>query len=183
MFFTKEDILKIQKGLADAGIKDSQMEEAIYLKNNDTISIVQNGINKKINVLDFINQLDDLRQDNFINLSDRYDEYYISLSDAIKLIPEQKRNEGLVITFQGENGDWKMYQFKGDLTQFNHEEFWNDLYDIGYSGDFSEKPLSPKIGFAYFCTDRQTTEGATNGIMIYHKGNNMWVDALGRVVS
>lgn len=130
MFFTKEDILKIQKGLADAGIKDSQMEEAIYLKNNDTISIVQNGINKKINVLDFINQLDDLRQDNFINLSDRYDEYYISLSDAIKLIPEQKRNEGLVITFQGENGDWKMYQFKGDLTQFNHEEAWDDLYDF-----------------------------------------------------
>ena len=35
----------------------------------------------------------------------------------------------------------------------------------------------------YFCTDKQTTEGASNGIMIYHKGNNVWVDALGRVVS
>lgn len=39
------------------------------------------------------------------------------------------------------------------------------------------------VGFAYFCVDRQTTEGTTNGIMIYHKGDDIWVDALGRVVS
>lgn len=36
---------------------------------------------------------------------------------------------------------------------------------------------------AYFCTDKQTTEGITNGIMIYYKGDSVWVDALGRVVS
>ena len=35
----------------------------------------------------------------------------------------------------------------------------------------------------YFCTDKQSTEGGTNGIEIIHKGNNVWVDALGRVVS
>ena len=53
-------------------------------------------------------------------------------------------------------------------------------------GNFSNKPLASsgiKVGFQYFCTDRQTTEGSTNGIMIYHKGNDVWVDALGRVVS
>ena len=50
-------------------------------------------------------------------------------------------------------------------------------------GTFSQKPASSKEGHAYFCTDRQTQEGATEGIMIYHKGNNVWVDALGRVVS
>ena len=54
------------------------------------------------------------------------------------------------------------------------------------SGTFSEKPNSStgiKVGFAYFCTDRQTTEGSTDGIMIYHKGEDVWVDALGRVIS
>lgn len=51
------------------------------------------------------------------------------------------------------------------------------------NGVFENKPISPRRGFAYFCTDRQTAEGGTNGIMIYHKGNNVWVDALGRVVN
>ncbi len=58
-----------------------------------------------------------------------------------------------------------------------------DSADIFHSGSFGYKPTSPKIGFAYFCTNKQTTEGAIDGIMIYHKGNDVWVDALGRVVS
>lgn len=49
-------------------------------------------------------------------------------------------------------------------------------------GTFNNKPYNSPIGFAFFCTDKQTAEGSTNGIMIYHKGNNVWVDALGRVV-
>lgn len=57
--------------------------------------------------------------------------------------------------------------------------------DINYKGTFSEKPIGDDIpiGFEYFCTDKQTVEGTTNGIMIYHKGGGVWVDALGRVVS
>lgn len=53
------------------------------------------------------------------------------------------------------------------------------------SGTFAQKPAAADIyvGFKYFCTNRQTTEGATDGIEIIHKGNNVWVDALGRVVS
>lgn len=39
------------------------------------------------------------------------------------------------------------------------------------------------VGFAYFCTDRQTEDGASNGIMIYHKGEDVWVDALGRIIT
>ena len=55
------------------------------------------------------------------------------------------------------------------------------------SGTFANKPTVSAnrmpVGFKYFCTDRQTTEGATDGIEIIHKGNDVWVDALGRVVS
>jgi hypothetical protein len=50
-------------------------------------------------------------------------------------------------------------------------------------GTFADKPSNVNIGFRYFCTDRQTTEGATDGMDIIYKGNNVWVDALGRVVS
>lgn len=51
------------------------------------------------------------------------------------------------------------------------------------SGTFADKPTEVEIGYAYFCTDKQTTEGSTNGIMIYYKGDNVWVDALGRVIN
>ena len=54
------------------------------------------------------------------------------------------------------------------------------------TGTYAEKPLASSgipNGFAYFCTDKQTTEGQANGIMIYHKGSDVWVDALGRTIS
>lgn len=54
---------------------------------------------------------------------------------------------------------------------------------VSTNGKYADKPSEPSVGFQYYCTDRQTSEGASNGIMIYHKGNNIWVDALGRVVS
>ena len=57
-----------------------------------------------------------------------------------------------------------------------------DSADDPKSGFYGNKPDNPSVGFAYFCTDRKTVEDTTNGIMIYHKGNNVWVDALGRVV-
>ena len=84
-------------------------------------------------------------------------------------------------------GKYKGFQvtYKSSIITYNGEK-WIDSNgnDAGIktSGTFANKPISPSIGFAYLCTDKQTTEGATNGIMIYHKGNNVWVDALGRVV-
>ena len=53
------------------------------------------------------------------------------------------------------------------------------------SGSFWTKPKEEdgiSIGFPYFCTDKQTAEGAKNGIVIYYAGNGTWVDALGRIV-
>ena len=70
-------------------------------------------------------------------------------------------------------------------------QYWADANNINVdaksSGSFVQKPTvenySIPVGFKYFCTDKQTIEGATNGIEIIHKGNNVWVDALGRIVS
>lgn len=56
---------------------------------------------------------------------------------------------------------------------------------VSRSGQFENKPIASNIyvGFRYFCTDRQTTEGGITGIDIIHKGHNIWVDALGRVLA
>lgn len=57
--------------------------------------------------------------------------------------------------------------------------------DIACQGVFENKPKAQSgisIGFSYFCTDRKTTEGNRNGIMIYYAGEDTWVDSLGRVV-
>lgn len=61
--------------------------------------------------------------------------------------------------------------------------FTNDAHYItATSGTFDSVPAQPYTGQQYFCTDRQTTEGGANGIMIYYNGSS-WVDALGRVIS
>lgn len=88
-------------------------------------------------------------------------------------------------------------QKEGD-TFFNHttsqKVTWNNTQWVEYdgakngvkrTGAYSEKPLSKDIyvGFHYFCTDLQAQGGNTKGIEIIYKGNNEWVDALGRKVS
>lgn len=82
--------------------------------------------------------------------------------------------------------------YRTDLKKpyFYDGEKWLDANGISTdaktSGTFAQKPLGSTgipVGFQYFCTDKQTTEGAANGIMIYYKGSDVWVDALGRVVS
>ena len=51
------------------------------------------------------------------------------LLEAINLVPILQRKGGLVITFQDTNGDWRIYQFRGNITEFSEENKWFDLYD------------------------------------------------------
>ena len=74
--------------------------------------------------------------------------------------------------------------YKSDGTKLINIQTGNPA-NVLTSGTFSQKPTSSqgiKVGFKYFCTDKQTTEGQTNGIMIYYKGDDTWVDANGVVV-
>lgn len=121
MFFTREDILKIQQALFKISVKDSELPNAEPVTPNDIISIVQNGKNKKIKIVDFLEQKD------IINISNKYDEHYISLSEAINLVPELQRKDGLFITFQDVNGNWQFYQFRGTLEEFSEKDKWYNL--------------------------------------------------------
>lgn len=85
----------------------------------------------------------------------------------------------------------------GFITIIKQSEYFyiNDNFIVPTEGTFSDKPKSSAIvtkGFRYFCTDKSTSEGGTLGIPIFFKevnssdSNNpidIWVDALGRVVS
>ena len=129
MFFTREDILKIQQALLQLGVKDSELPNAEPVAYDDTLSIVQDGKNKQIGVKDFFNQISLWKKEDFINITDKYDKYNISLLEAINLVPVSQRKDGLVITFQDIEGNWRIYQFRGDITEFFEENKWFDLYD------------------------------------------------------
>lgn len=124
MFFTREDILKIQQALLKISVKDSELLSADPITNDDILSIVQDGQNKKIKIEDFANQISLLKREDFINITDKYDEHYITLSEAIKLVPVLQRKDGLVITFQNTNGDWGIYQFRGTIDEFLDTTKW-----------------------------------------------------------
>ena len=129
MFFTREDILKIHNALLQLGVKDSELPNAEPVTYNNTLSIVQEGKNKQIGVKDFFNQISLWKKEDFINITDKYDKYNISLLEAINLVPTLQRKNGLVITFQDVEGNWRIYQFRGNITEFFEENKWFDLYD------------------------------------------------------
>lgn len=129
MFFTREDILKIQQALLQLGVKDSELPNAEPITYDDTLSIVQEGKNKQIGVKDFFNQISLWKREDFLNITDRYEEHYISLIEAINLVPILQRKDGLVITFQDVEGNWEIYQFRGNITEFLKEDKWFNLYD------------------------------------------------------
>lgn len=131
MFFTREDILKIQQALLQFGVKDSELPNAKSVTYDDILSIVQDGKNKQIGVKDFCNQTSLLKRKDFINITDKYDEHYISLTEAITLVPILQRKDGLVITFQDVEGNWEIYQFRGNITEFFEEDKWFNLSDCG----------------------------------------------------
>lgn len=73
------------------------------------------------------------------------------------------------------------------LVTWNGERWLEPDYStagVRRSGKFAQRPSATDIyiGFRYFCTDKYTPEGGKDhlGIEIIYKGNNKWVDALGR---
>lgn len=132
MFFTQEDYRKIEKWLLANSRKDTDfVGAATPLKGNETVVLVQNGKNVKASVKDVVEQLFLLGVSDFVNITDKYNESYISLSQAIELIPYRSRKVGQVVTFLDDTGKWSMYQFQGlRKNQWNTLSLWVDLIDL-----------------------------------------------------
>lgn len=77
--------------------------------------------------------------------------------------------------------DNKIKAIQGLFEQSNTQ---TDAFNAisGGSGAFANVPTSPSVGQMYYCTDKQTEEGATDGIIIVYNGTS-WVDALGRTIT
>lgn len=129
MFFTQEDYRKIEKWLLANSRKDTNLVGAATpLKGNETVVLVQDGKNVKTSVKDIVDQFFLLGVSDFLNITDKYSESYISLTQAIQLIPFRSRKVGQVITFIDESGNWAIYQFQGKaLNQWNNTTLWIDL--------------------------------------------------------
>ena len=129
MFFTQEDYKKIEQWLLANSRKDTDFISAVSpLDGKETIVLVQNNKNVNASVRDFVNQLFLLGVSDFLNITDKYNESYISLAQARELIPSGSRKTGQVITFLDEGGHWRMYQFQGQsINQWNTLSLWVDL--------------------------------------------------------
>jgi hypothetical protein len=132
MFFTQEDYRKIEKWLLANSRKDTEFAGAsLPLKGNETVAFVQDGKNVNVLLKDLIEQIFLLGVSDFLNVTDKYGESRISLTQAIQLIPYKSRKIGQVITFLDEDGGWKLFQFQGErVNQWNNATLWVDLIKI-----------------------------------------------------
>lgn len=126
MFFTREDILKIQAELARVGVRDSEFSDAYTPLNNDDILVLsQNGKNTKIRIQDFLEQLHLLSSGDFLNVTTKFDASHITLEEAIRIIPYRSRKVGLTITFQNVENKWEIWQYTSPtLNQWNILSVW-----------------------------------------------------------
>lgn len=132
MYFTQEDYRKIEAYLKSKAVRDTSFDSATTpLKGNETVVLVQNGKNVKASIKDIVEQLFLLGVSDFVNITDKYGESYISLSQAIELIPYRSRKIGQVVTFLDDTGKWAMFQFQGTRkNQWGTLSLWVDLIDL-----------------------------------------------------
>lgn len=136
MFFTEEDYRKIEKWLLSKGIMDTQFSAATTIDGNETIAIVQNGKNVNATIDALVEKLFLLGVDDFLNVTDKYEQPAIPLIRAISLIPFRHRRIGQVITFLNEDNKWVIYQFQGSaLTQWNNPTQWVNVIDSAITGE------------------------------------------------
>ena len=136
MFFTEEDYRKIEKWLVSKGVMDTQFSSAAPLDGNETIAIVQNGKNVNTTIDALVEKLFLLGVDDFLNITDKYDQPAISLIQAISLIPFRHRKIGQVITFLNEDNKWVIYQFQGSsLIQWNNTTQWVNVIGSAITGE------------------------------------------------
>lgn len=170
-----------------------------YSKSGSYIDIYDNRTNTKNNISVFIKE--DTIYINIISSVHYISRFWSNMNNNASLkqidnIPENTTklsiSYSIVENYSDYEGAINFIFYAKDICAYVYmtkDDYYNKIYHylngdiVGkLSGSFSNKPQNVKVGYQYFCTDRQTSEGASNGIVIYHKGNNVWVDSLGRTI-
>ena len=144
MYFTQEDYKKIENWLSKKSVKDSDFQEALPLNGEEIITVVQSGHNKKVKIREFIDKIYKYNGSDFTNITNIYKVENITLEEAINFIPAVNRKKGQVITFLNTDGNWEIYQFRGELNQWNNLNFWNNPFDFGVL-DYADLVNKPSI--------------------------------------
>ena len=144
MYFTQEDYKKIENWLSKKSVKDSDFQEALPLNGEEIITVVQSGHNKKVKIREFIDKIYKYNGSDFTNITNIYKVENITLEEAINFIPAVNRKKGQVITFLNTDGNWEIYQFRGELNQWNNLNFWNNPFDLGVL-DYADLVNKPSI--------------------------------------
>ena len=148
--FTQEQIDEIRYRLSiQTGAKDTQFQLAdLPLKGNEQIAIVQDGVNKRVQIDEFFQSLNDFGLVDFFNVShyynrmtEDYEEYRMSLEEAINYCPPDVHRGGQVITFMGTDYEWHIWQYLGDTPDnwTDIENYWVDL--LVAKSVIEDKPL------------------------------------------
>lgn len=129
MIFTQEDFKKIENWLYRRVVKDTQFPIVETITGKEDIPVLQNNINKRVELNDVIKYIVETGNLDIINVM-KYssDRQKISLDEAVELVPDGARKSGLIITFCNEKGNWNIYQFKGvSTTQWRSIPYWENI--------------------------------------------------------
>lgn len=128
MHFTQEDYRKIEAWLYQRTVKDTEFPSADSLDGTEMVPILQNNENKTIGLNNFVKQVADMKLPDFYNVTVNSKRPYLTLKEAVSLVPVKQRKLGLTITYHNEYGNWLIYQFKGDsLNQWDSLNYWNNI--------------------------------------------------------
>lgn len=128
MHFTQEDYRKIEDWLYQRTVKDTQFPYADPVDGTERVPILQGNKNKTIGLNDFVKQVADMKLPDFYNVTVNSKKPYLTLKEAVSLVPVKQRKLGLTITYHNEYGNWLIYQFKGDsLNQWDSLNYWNNI--------------------------------------------------------
>lgn len=114
MFFTKDDYRKIEEWLSH------RVTEKIAI-GNANIKGVGNDYGREVHIF----------SPDFYNVSLNAGKGYITLAEAVSLVPQDMRIFGLAITFLDPEGIWRIYQFAGlSFAQWDDVGCWQSPYDV-----------------------------------------------------
>lgn len=130
MYFTQDDLRKIEAWLQTRAIKDTDFQRADPLTGKEDIPIIQDGKNKIVDFRTLLHTLSLMELPDFLNVTTFSKKGHLTLEEAINEIPVEQRKLGLAITFHSEKGNWVIYQFKGtSLNQWTSLTCWKSIIE------------------------------------------------------
>lgn len=130
MYFTEEDYKNIEKWLQHRAIKDSQLYCAKPLTGNEQVVILQEGVNKKVNIHQITEKCSENYFD-FYNVTERHKVFNLTLREAISYVPINIRKPGLVVTFLDKDNFWRVVQYEGTVKgHWDYESHWKDVKEL-----------------------------------------------------